>query len=233
MFRRQLKRFRTRHRWRRDLTSHARSAIEERSGTVGNDNELARQRLLSSRGVSVPTCHRTQVSQSFGELQVSQFGTPSQEDKLTNTLASGDKTTGDAPTARTRVGALPHSHPGLCGTLVGPGKDTHGTPVLLRREGRGWPETRSTRHHHNDETKVVTPRLGYQHTSRIVMGKKLRQNLDGESIRLECMFVHRKQGLFLVSFCGWHQNGWKEAECGSHVEEIEEKCGHRRTHIIS
>ena len=78
VFRRQLKRFRTRHRWRRDLTSHARSAIEERSGTVGNDNGLARQRLSSSRGVSIPTCHRTQVSQSFGELQVSQCGTPSQ-----------------------------------------------------------------------------------------------------------------------------------------------------------
>ena len=28
--------------------------------------------------------------------------------------------------------------------------------------GRGWPETQSTRHHHNDKTKVITPRLGYQ-----------------------------------------------------------------------
>ena len=43
-----------------------------------------------------------------------------------------------------RVGALPQSHPGLCGTPVGPGKDTHGTPVP-DREGRGWPTTSSTK----------------------------------------------------------------------------------------
>ena len=36
----------------------------------------------------------------------------------------------------TRVGALPQSHPGLCGTLVGPSKDTHGTPVP--KQGRPW-----------------------------------------------------------------------------------------------
>ena len=35
-----------------------------------------------------------------------------------------------------RVGALPQSHPGLCGTLVGPGKDTHGTSVP--KQGRLW-----------------------------------------------------------------------------------------------
>ena len=38
----------------------------------------------------------------------------------------------------TRVGALPQSHPGLCGTLVGPGKDS-------KEEGFGWPDTSSTR----------------------------------------------------------------------------------------
>ena len=60
-----------------------------------------------------------------------------------------------------RVGALPQSHPVLCGTLMGPTKDTHGTPVPLRREAVG-PETQSTRHHPNDKTKVITPRFGYQ-----------------------------------------------------------------------
>ena len=35
-----------------------------------------------------------------------------------------------------RVGALPQSHPGLCGTPVGPGRDTHGTPVP--KQGRLW-----------------------------------------------------------------------------------------------
>ena len=34
----------------------------------------------------------------------------------------------------------------------------------------------------------------------------------------KCLFVHRKQELFLSFKCGWHQNGWKEAECGSNVD---------------
>ena len=45
---------------------------------------------------------------------------------------------------RERVGALPQSHFGLCGTPVGPSKDTHGTPVP-NREGRGWPATTTTK----------------------------------------------------------------------------------------
>ena len=28
--------------------------------------------------------------------------------------------------------------------------------------GRGWPGTQSTRHHHKDKTKVITPSFGYQ-----------------------------------------------------------------------
>ena len=31
-------------------------------------------------------------------------------------------------------------HPGLCGTLVGHSKDTHGTPVHLRRKAVGGPK---------------------------------------------------------------------------------------------
>ena len=37
--------------------------MEVRSETVGNANELAMQRLSSSRGVSIPTCHRTRALQ--------------------------------------------------------------------------------------------------------------------------------------------------------------------------
>ena len=48
-----------------------------------------------------------------------------------------------APTHTTRVGALPQSHPGLRGTPVGPGKDTHGTPVPLRRKAVGGPTATS------------------------------------------------------------------------------------------
>ena len=86
------------------------------------------------------------------------------EDKLTNTFASGDKMTGDAPSARAGL-ALCHtqSHPGLCGTLVGPGKDTHGAPVPLRREAVGGPK-----HAPRDTTETTrpgfaAPRFGYQH----------------------------------------------------------------------
>ena len=68
-----------------------------------------------------------------------------------------------------RVGALPQSHPGLCGTLLGPGKDTDDTPVPLREGGRGWPKTRFTRHHQNDMTKVTAPRLGDQHGRYMLM----------------------------------------------------------------
>ena len=37
----------------------------------------------------------------------------------------------------------PKSHPGLCGTLVGLGKDTHGPPVPLRRKAVGGPTNAS------------------------------------------------------------------------------------------
>ena len=37
-----------------------------------------------------------------------------------------------------------HFATGLCGTLVGPSKDTHGTPVP-EREGLGWPDTSFTK----------------------------------------------------------------------------------------
>ena len=84
------------------------------------------------------------------------------EDKLTNTFASKNKMTGDAPTART--GSATESSWTLC-ALVGPGKDTHGTPVPLRREAVGGP-----RHASSDTTKTTrprftAPRLGYQHGS--------------------------------------------------------------------
>ena len=42
--------------------------------------------------------------------------------------------------------------------------------------------------------------------------------------RWECLFVHRKQGLFLSVFVDAIKNGWKRAGYGLHVEEIDEKC---------
>ena len=55
----------------------------------------------------------------------------------------------------TRVGALPQSHAGLCGTLVVPGKDTHGTPVPLRRKAVGG-RTQAPRHDRRPKTTRQT-----------------------------------------------------------------------------
>ena len=54
--------------------------------------------------------------------------------------------------------------------------------------------------------------------------KKRYLNLDGRKFRsgIVCSFVG-KQGVISVSICGRHRNGWKEAEYGSYVEEIDEK----------
>ena len=42
-----------------------------------------------------------------------------------------------------------------------------------------------------------------------------------------------KTTIILHSFCGWHRNDWKEAEHGSHVEDMDEKRGLWWNHIIS
>ena len=87
-------------------------------------------------GVSIPTFHRTHESELVWRIQVLQCGSTITEDKLTNTSASGDKMTGDAPTARTGLA--------FCGTLVGPGKNTHGTTMPQRREALGGPQRDGT-----------------------------------------------------------------------------------------
>ena len=48
---------------------------------------------------------------------------------------------------------------------MGPGKGTHGTPVLVRREAVGGPKQAPRDHHHNDRTKVTVTRFGYRHGS--------------------------------------------------------------------
>ena len=59
-----------------------------------------------------------------------------------------------------RVGALPQSHPGLFGTLVGPGKDTHGTSVPLRK-AVGGPRHASRDTRKTTRPRFTAPRLGY------------------------------------------------------------------------
>ena len=86
------------------------------------------------------------------------------EDKLTNTIANEDKTTGDAPTAHTGLALCTRCHLAWAsaGTLVGPGKDTHGTPVPLRREAVGGPKQAPRDTTTTEKTKVTVTRLGYQ-----------------------------------------------------------------------
>ena len=60
---------------------------------------------------------------------------------------------------------------------------------------------------------------------------------DGAEVRRSCSdtALHGVPAtrIISVSKCGWHQNGWNEAEYGSYVEGIHDKCGYWRTHIIS
>ena len=70
----------------------------------------------------------------------------------------------EACTNRThRVGALPQSHHGLCGTRVGPGR----TPTVhLCPKMRLW-VAQNTLHarHRNDKSRFTTPRFDYQQNS--------------------------------------------------------------------
>ena len=127
---------------------------------VGIDNELARQRLSSSRGVSIPTCHRKRDSQLVWRITVSRCKNTITEDKLANTFASRNKT-GNAPTAHTRL-ALRHrvTLDAVAHWWV-PAR-THGTPVLVRRKAVGGPQPAS---HDNTETtrpRFTASRFGYQ-----------------------------------------------------------------------
>ena len=66
-------------------------------------------------------------------------------------------------TTPTRVGALSQSHPGLCGTPVGPGKDTNGTRGPA---GRLWVARQqvTTRHDQDkDETKFTASTSDDEH----------------------------------------------------------------------
>ena len=111
--------------------------------------------------VSIPTFHRTHESQLVWRITVYKCETPSRTSSQTRSRMR--RQIDRRRTNRThRVGALPQSHPGLCGTLAAPGKDTPPYISASTEGGRGWPKTRFTRHHQNDKTKVTAPRLGYQ-----------------------------------------------------------------------
>ena len=58
-------------------------------------------------------------------------------------------------------------------------------------------------------------------------------NLDGKNTELGMRIRSSKARFMLFGICGRHQNGGKEAEYGSHVEEIDEECRIGCTNIIS
>ena len=96
--------------------------------------------------------------------------------------------------------------------------------VWLRLPRHKWPkswEKLKTLWYFLNETCTVTHYPGYYGK-----GKEKVPNW-------ECMFVHRKQGLFLSENVDDIKMTGKKAQFGSHVEKVDEKCGYWRTHIIS
>ena len=72
----------------------------------------------------------------------------------TRAQGTHDVTTPSTPTTTPRrIGALPQSHPGLCGTPVGLGRDSHGTPVP--EQGRPWVARNNL---HEDDHRQTTTR---------------------------------------------------------------------------
>ena len=89
--------------------------------------------------------------------------------------------------------------------------------VWIRLPRHKWPKSWS-----NIEDPVVPlARKLYGHPLAVLLWE--RQFEEG----------HRQQGSFWDRTRGWHKNGWKEAESGSHVEEMNETGRFWRTDIIS
>ena len=54
------------------------------------------------------------------------------------------------------------------------------------------------------------------------MGQTVRGSSVGNSTELGMSMCSSKIGIILIGIRGCHQNSWKEAEYGSHVEELDE-----------
>ena len=70
-----------------------------------------------------------------------------------------------------------------------------------------------------------------------LVGKTLRgssvRTWMGKKCRIGNVFLFIENRDFLIGFRGWYQNGWKEGEYGSHVEEMDDTRRSWRTDIIS
>ena len=125
------------------------------------------QCLSSSRGVSIPTCQRTRELQ-FHDAEHHHRGHAHKHVRK-------PRQDGRRRTDRTHtVGAL-LPMPSCLGIGGHTGESRQGHPRYTSastEEGRWWPETSSTRHHHNDKTKVtIITRLGFLHGSGAGLSK--------------------------------------------------------------
>ena len=119
-------------------------------------------------------------------------------------------------------------------------------PRLLKIPKTEWPDVwiRLPRHKWPkswaiiEDPVILLERNLYGHPlAGIVMGQTIRGSFVRTWMRgntkLGMHVRSSKTRVISVSVCGRHQNCWKEEEYGSHVEELDEKCRHWRTHIIS
>ena len=100
------------------------------------------------------------------------------------------------------VGALSQSHPGLCGTPVGPGKDTHGTPVPAHWKAVGG----STQPPRDDQRQHDRQSL----ETNVLSGNKCRLTLGN--------LQKRRRGGEEGVFFGWRRGRWKVGGFGSRFE---------------
>ena len=96
--------------------------------------------------------------------------------------------------------------------------------IQIRLPRHKWPKSWAN----IEDFVVLLERNPYGHPSAgLVWERRFEEvllELGWEKVQnWECLFVRRKQGLFLSVYVDDTKNGWKVAECGSHVEEIDEK----------
>ena len=97
--------------------------------------------------------------------------------------------------------------------------------ILVRLPRHKWPTSWSN----IEDPVVLSDEICTDTQLQASRGKdsstKLCSDFDGKKCRIgKVYFVDRKQGLFFSVNVDDIEDGWKEAECGFHVEEIEETC---------
>ena len=103
--------------------------------------------------------------------------------------------------------------------------DSSSTTCMAKIMGKFW-RTRGTWW-----TKLVRSSVSWIAMWNTISGSSFR-TLIGEKTELGMFVRSSERGMMSVSICGWHSNGWKEAEYGFLVEEIDEKKTYERTSLL-